>query len=153
MFGKRSDGRRVKKVEPFERIIQIGDQVISQDVYPEYSLHLQTQWRFMHNEQIILGSRDIYEPFSDHVDDNWDYIPQGRADEESSIFDVVSKDLICELTGHHVVQCTCSPAGDICIRFSNGYIFQVFIPASYQEEEWRLIDFKNDEHMIFYDCD
>ena len=135
-----------------EKIVRIGNQVISRKVFPEYSLHLQTQWRFICDNQIILGSRDIYTPFSDNAGDDWDYAPQGRPDTDSSIFDVVSKRLAQDLTGHYVVKSTLSPFGDIFIQFSNGYRFEAFIPASAKDEEWRLIDSKSDEHLVFYDC-
>ena len=119
--------------------------------YPEYSLQLQVQWRFVYQKQILLGSRDIYKPFSQDVGEDWDYDPIGRPDSESSVFDVVSKRVSQELLEHHVVDCVVSPVGDIQITFSNGYTFEVFIPASYKDEEWRLIDFVKDEHLIFYD--
>ena len=121
--------------------------------YPEYSLHLQVQWRFVSADRIVLGSRDIYEPFSPNVGENWEYDLIGRPDSESSIFDVVSKQVSQELMGHHVTECSVSPMGDIRSIFSNGIIFEVFIPASYQDEEWRLIDFANDEHFVFYDVE
>lgn len=116
---------------------------------PDYSLHLQVQWRFVHQDQILLGSRDIYEPFSQDVGEDWAYDLIGRPDSESSIFDVVSRRISQELLGQHVTDCSVSPVGDIRIVFSNGYTFEVFIPASYKEEEWRLIDFAKDEHLIF----
>lgn len=122
-------------------------------VYPEYSLHLQVQWRFVYQNQLLLGSRDIYAPFSQDAGGDWDYGPIGRPDSESSIFDVVSKRISQELLGHHVTGCSVSPVGDIRIVFSNGYTFEVFIPASYKDEEWRLIDFAKDEHLIFYDLE
>ena len=121
--------------------------------FPEYSLHLQVQWRFVFENRILLGSRDIYEPFSRNVGEDWDYDIMDRPDEESSIFDVVHKQVAQALLGHCVTECTVSPLGDIRIIFSNGYIFEVFIPASYQTEEWRLIDFPKDEHFIFHDID
>ena len=119
--------------------------------YPAFSLHLQVQWRFVSEDRIVLGSRDIYEPFSQNVGEDWEYDLIGRPDSESSIFDVVSKQISQELMGHHVTECSVSPMGDIRIIFSNSYIFEVFIPASYQSEEWRLIDFAKNEHVIFYD--
>lgn len=134
-----------------KKTIAIGPKVIDTAVWPTYSLHLQTQWRFTHNGRILLGSRDIYEPFSANVDEDWDYTPNNRPDEKSSVFDVVSKAVSAALQGTQVTDCVVSPAGDIHIAFSNGYAFDVFIPASVQSEEWRLIDFSKDEHIIFYD--
>ena len=136
------------------KTIRLGKCVLSDRVYPAYSLHLQVQWRLIHNNKILLGSRDIYKPYSATVDESeWDYSLTGRPDDESSLFDVVSKQLTKNLLGHYVTQCEQSPFGDIRITFSNDYVFEIFIPASYQDEEWRLIDFSTDEHLIFYDVD
>ena len=130
--------------------IAIGSQIISATVWPAYSLHLQTQWRFANQGRILLGSRDIYKPFSDDADEDWNYLPTGRSDDECSVFDVVSKEVSTALLGEHIVDCSVSPIGDIHITFSNGYIFEAFIPSSIQDEEWRLIDFNKDEHIIFH---
>lgn len=132
--------------------IAFGNYVISQHVTPEFSLHLQTQWRFISGDRVLLGSRDIYSPFDD-VGDDWDYAIVGRPDSESSIFDVTSRQIQKELTGHHVTQCSVSPYGDIRIVFSNGFVFEAFIPASYKDEEWRLIDLRTGEYFIYYDVD
>lgn len=138
----------------FRKTVSIGTHILSDKVYPAYSLHLQVQWRFVHDNQILLGSRDIYTPYSWEIDESeWDYSQVGRPDEESSVFDVVSRQITQALTGHYVTHCNLSSLGDIRITFSNSYIFEVFIPASVQEEEWRLIDFAKDEHLIFYDVD
>ena len=39
----------------------------------EFSLHLQTQWRFRKDNTILLASRDIYEPYSKDVAEDWEY--------------------------------------------------------------------------------
>lgn len=135
-----------------EDTIQLHGRAIPRRV-PEYSLHLQAEWRFVYQDHILLGSRDIYEPFSQDVGEDWDYDPIGRPDAKSSIFDVVSRQISQELLGHHVTDCAVSPLGDIRIVFSNGYAFEVFIPASYKDEEWRLIDFAKDEHLVFYNVE
>ena len=138
----------------YRKIVSIGKHVLSDTVYPTHSLHLQTQWRFVHDDKILLGSRDIYKPYSNTINESeWDYSITDRPDNESSLFDILSKQLSQNLFGHYVTQCEQSPLGDIRITFSNGYVFEVFIPASYQDEEWRLIDFSEDEHLIFYDVD
>ena len=135
-----------------EKTLQLPSQTI-QMRYPEYSLHLQVQWRFILENRILLGSRDIYEPFSPDVGEDWNYDEIDRPDEQSSIFDVVHKKVAQALLGHYVTECSVSPIGDIRIVFSHGYVFEVFIPASYQDEEWRLIDFPKDEHFVFYDVE
>ena len=134
--------------------INFGEQTIYRSVMPEFSLHLQTQWRFRNGDTVLLGSRDIYTPFSEDVDtEDWDYSLIGRPDCDSSIFDVVSRQLASELKGHHVISSTMTPYGDILITFSNGYLLEVFIPTSAKEEEWRLIDCSSGEHFIFHETD
>ena len=131
--------------------IRVGGRTTHRNI-PQFSLHLQTQWRFRHGGTILLGSRDIYTPFSDHVDpENWDYSLTDRVDQESSVFDVVSKQISKELQDHRVVKSNMTAYGDILLEFSNGYLLEAFIPASAKEEEWRLIDTPADEHFIFYD--
>ena len=137
-----------------QKTVSLGNHILSDRVYPAYSLHLQVQWRFIHNGRILLGSRDMYKPYSAAIDESeWDYSLTDRPDDESSLFDVMSKQLTKNLLGHYVLHCEQSSLGDIRITFSNGYVFEVFIPASYADEEWRLIDFSKDEHLIFHDAD
>ena len=40
---------------------------------------------------------------------------------------------------------------DMVIVFSNGVIFEQFMPASRKNEEWRLIDYNTDEQFVCYD--
>lgn len=117
----------------------------------EFSIHLQTQWRFVHDNQILLASRDIYEPFSEHVGENWAYDLHGRPDHESSVFDVAKRNFEKHMADSFVSACSVSALGDMRITFSNGTVFEVFIPTSQRDEEWRLIDFLHDEHIVFHD--
>lgn len=120
----------------------------------EFSLHVQTQWRFRsarEKNHILLTSEDIYTPYSEHVTDEWVYDPVGRADEESSIFDVKAKELQRSMCDAVVVACNLQKNGDISIRFSNDIIFEVFVISSEDEEQWRLIDYKNDLHTVCFD--
>ena len=123
----------------------------SQNHMPAYSLHVQTQWRFIHDHQIILASRDMYIPYSDTTGEDWDYSIQGRSDEESSIFDVRYKEIDHFMEGCIVSECTVSEFGDLQISFSNNVLFELFIPTSSKEEEWRLVDLTRNEHVVFYD--
>lgn len=119
----------------------------------DFSLHIQTQWRFTKDDAIILGSHDIYEPYSHSVSDNWEYDIFGRKDEESSIFDVTAKTLNVTMSNAVVSNITISIFGDIRIVFSNGVLFETFILASRKAEQWRLIDYKAQAHTIFYDME
>ena len=119
----------------------------------EFSLHFQTQWRFRKGGTILLASRDIYEPYSENVPEDWAYDLLGRPDELSSVFDVYSKKLKDMMRDAYVVDCGLSETNDISIRFSNGVLFEQFTPATRKDEEWRLIDYINDVHILCYDED
>ena len=117
----------------------------------EYSIHFQTQWRFREKDTILLASRDVYEPYCENVPEDWQYDLIGRPDELSSVFDVQAKALKAKMQGTVVTECRLSPVNDLVIAFSNGVIFEQFMPASRKDEEWRLIDYKNDEHIVCYE--
>lgn len=118
---------------------------------PEFSFHAQTTWRFVRDGKILLASRDIYEPFSPNVPDGWDWDIFGRSKEESSVFDAVRNDVNSRLEPCSIKECSCSPIGDLKIIFSDGTLFETFASASKKDEEWRLIDFRNDNHYVVFD--
>ena len=114
----------------------------------EYAIHFQTQWRFRQDSTILLASRDIYEPYCEDVPEDWEYDLIGRPNELSSVFDVQAKALKAKMQGAVVTECRLSPVNDLVIVFSNGVVLEQFMPATRKSEEWRLIDFKNDEHIV-----
>lgn len=116
----------------------------------EYSIHFQTQWRFRENDTILLASRDVYEPYCEDVPEDWQYDIIGRPDELSSIFDVQAKAIKIKMQGAMITECRLSSVNDMIIVFSNGVIFEQFMPASRKDEEWRLIDYKKEEHIVSY---
>ena len=116
----------------------------------EYSIHVQTPWRFRQDDKILLAERDVYEPYCEDVPEDWQYDLLGRPDELSSVFDVQAKALKVKMQEAVVTECRLSPLNDLVIVFSNGVIFEQFMPASRKDEEWRLIDYKKDEHIVCY---
>lgn len=118
---------------------------------PEFSFHIQSQWRFVKDEKIMLASRDIYEPFSPDVPNDWDWDIFDRSKEESSVFDAVRNNVNSRLEPCSVKECGCSPIGDLKIIFSDGTLFETFTSASKKDEEWRLIDFRNNTHYVVFD--
>ena len=119
----------------------------------EFSFHIQSQWRFRNGGSILLASRDVYEPYSENVSEDWEYDLIGRPDALSSVFDVYAKKLKEIMHDTHVVDCRLSKTNDITIVFSNGVIFEQFMSATRKNEEWRLIDYINDVHIVCYDED
>ena len=119
----------------------------------EYAIHFQTQWRFRQDSTILLASRDVYEPYCEDIPEDWEYDLIGRPDELSSVFDVQAKALKEKMQDAVVIECRLSPVNDMIIVFSNGVIFEQFMPASRKDEEWRIIDYKTDEHFVCYDIE
>lgn len=122
-------------------------------IVSEFSFHIQTQWRFLKDGEIILASRDIYEPFCDGVGLDWDYDVFGRKKEESSIFDALRYEFNEQLKKCIILDCSVSPLGDLKILFSDGIYFETFMPASRKMEVWRLINFASGEHTIIFDVE
>lgn len=114
----------------------------------EYSLHCQTQWRFRQNGKILLASGDIFEPYDNNIPEDWKYDLHGRPDELSSVFDVRAKTFAGVMCGAIVSECSLSETKDVFIRFSNGVVFEQFMPASNSDEEWRLIDYLTNRHIV-----
>lgn len=144
----------------FNRIHRAADMLclgLGEDIHtrhgvcPEYSLHVQAQWRFRKGGKILLGSNDIYFPYNENVPEDWAYDPIGRPDCESSIFDVMSKNLSQRMHDAHIVNCNWFNSGDLRLDFSNDVVFELFISASRKAEEWRLIDSVNNVHIICFD--
>ena len=119
---------------------------------PTYSIHFQTQWRFVRNGRIVLASQDIYEPFAPaQAGEDWEYDLVGRPAVESSRFDVLASGLSRRLRESTVAACRVSPLGDLSLAFSNGICFESFTPSSLQEEVWRLVDYQTGEHLVVFD--
>ncbi len=116
-----------------------------------YGLHIQSPWRFKEGNKILLASHDIYEPYCCDVPEDWEYDITGRDDASSSVFDVEAKVLSEKMQGAYVTDAHISELGDISISFSNGVVFEQFVPASRKSEEWRLIDDSRGVHMVCYD--
>ena len=100
-----------------------------------------------------MASRDVYEPYCEDVPEDWQYDLKGRPDALSSVFDVQAKALIVKMQGAIVTDVHLSAVNDLTITFSNGVMFEQFMPASQKDEEWRLIDYRNDVHVVCYDED
>lgn len=125
------------------------------DFVPEFSLHIQTQWRFTKDDKILLASRDIYLPYNTEIDESeWKFDTTGRADDESSIFDVIQKSFHTHFLNAAVSSARVSHIGDLRIAFSNGIVFETFTPSMRKDEFWRLIclgENREDEHFVVFE--
>ena len=114
----------------------------------EYSLHVQTLWNVREDDIVLLTAENIYEPYCENAPADWQYDLIERPDEISSVFDVKAKKLNAKMQNTVVVECALSAQDNLMITFSNGVIFELVMPAAGDEEAWRLIDYKNDVHIV-----
>lgn len=112
-----------------------------------YYLVIQTPWRFLQNEKIILASGDMYIPYDSSK-------PFEVGNDYNSLYDERVKDLNTKLScGIKVAEATCSSTGDITLSLENHFLFQTFIDGSTKNEFWRFISNEQKEsmHVVFWD--
>lgn len=122
----------------------------------EFTFHIQTSWRFVKGDQILLASRDIYLPQDPTLDDgDYDFEEQStqeKVTETSTIFDAAIHDFDKHFIGSVVKGYQISPFGDLRIDFTNGVFFETFTPSSRKAEEWRFFTAnENDDHVVVFD--
>ena len=125
------------------------------DIYPEYSFHVQTSWRFVKRNEILLASRDIYLPQDEALDNGYyDYDEQSTQKEitaTSSIFDVAMHNFKKHFENATVKSFDISPLGDLRIDFTNGVYFETFTPSARKCEEWRFLPPGEEDHFVVFD--
>ena len=130
--------------------IRLGSIVLHSAATAEYTLQLTTEWHIRHKDRIILASGDLVIPFcDDQYENDWDWIPTDRPDEESSVFDVLRREISNALEGHRVTRVEQAPWGDIALTFSNGYVLETFVAASRNQEQWTLTNNQTGEQTVF----
>ena len=124
-------------------------------IYPEFNIHIQTSWRFVNGNKILLASRDIYLPQNEELDDgSYDYEEQSTQKEitaTSSIFDVAMHDFEKHFENATVKSFDISPLGDLRIDFTNGVYFETFTPSVRKCEEWRFLPPGEEDHLVIFD--
>ena len=135
----------------------LGNDVIDNEgyIYPEFNFHIQTSWRFVKGNQILLASRDIFLPQDEALDNGYyDYEEQSTQKEitaTSSIFDVVMHDFDKHFENATVQGFDISPLGDLHIDFTNGVYFETFTPSARKCEEWRFLPPGEEDHFVVFD--
>jgi hypothetical protein len=135
----------------------LGNDVQDDDGYdiPEYRFDIQTSWRFVKENEILLASRDIYLPQDESLDNGYyDYeenSTQEKITATSSIFDVAMHDFDKYFKEAIVKSFEISPLGDLRIDFSNGVYFETFTPSARKCEEWRFIPPGEEDHLVVFD--
>lgn len=117
----------------------------------EYALHVQCAWRFVQDEKIVVGNRDLYYPASyrDTREEipkefNWDVQGANRCDE-------VLAELFAGGTNQFVVlRIEVGQAGTLALLLEGGLTLQIFPNDSLEGEHWRLFRPGSDEqHWVF----
>lgn len=125
------------------------------DIIPEYSFHVQTSWRFVKGNEILLASRDIFLPHDESLDNGYyDYEEQSTQKEitaTSSIFDVAVHDFEKHFENATVERFDISLLGDLRIDFTNGVYFETFTPSARKCEEWRFLPPGKEDHFVIFD--
>ena len=123
--------------------------------YAEYALHIQTSWRFVKDDVILLASRDIYLPQDEALDNgDYDFDEQSTQKEitaTSSIFDVAMHNFEKHFENATVKSFDISPLGDLRINFTNGVYFETFTPSARKCEEWRFLPPGKEDHFVVFD--
>ena len=123
--------------------------------YAEYALHIQTSWRFVKDDVILLASRDIYLPQDEALDNgDYDFDEQSTQKEitaTSSIFDVAMHNFEKHFENATVKSFDISPLGDLRIDFTNGVYFETFTPSARKCEEWRFLPPGKEDHFVVFD--
>jgi hypothetical protein len=115
----------------------------------EYALHVQCAWRITREDQVVVGSRDLYYP-ADYGDENqdlpedfdWDQDPNRRDKLLGSLFENGTKSFVVGTI--HV-----GAAASLHIQLSDGLCLELFPDDSLNRERWRLFrPGTNEPHLV-----
>lgn len=104
-----------------------------------YALHVQCAWRFVQDEKVVVGNRDLYYPrgYTDPKQEiprgfNWDVQGANRCDEVlAELFAGGAKQYV-------VLRVEAGHAGELALLLEGGLTLQIFPNDSLVGEHWRL---------------
>tara|TARA_B110001452_G_C14939978_1_gene328745 strand:+ start:54 stop:548 length:495 start_codon:yes stop_codon:yes gene_type:complete len=112
----------------------------------EFGLHIQTDWRIINEEKILIGSNDLFEPDSENQSESdFDYETGNLRDQK--LDKIINSDNLI------VSKIRIEKIGGLNIQFKNKTELQI-IPTNSSESEynefWRLIDNRKPEteHIV-----
>ena len=128
--------------------------VIKREV-TDYAIHFQCQWRFVKEGKVLLASHDIFNPYDERLEDDedWAWDTHGREKEQSSVFDVHSKEFISEFLPLRIENIYYVDTCDLHIDFDKGIYFETFITISTKREFYRFLDNITGKHTVIFDVD
>jgi len=111
----------------------------------EFALHLQCPWRLTHEHEMIVGSGDLYQRADETAEynENYDYFEFNE-----NLRDVKLNKLIKDKT-ITIISAQADTFGGLEICFDNNITLTVFpnIASKADNENWRLIDFRNEKSI------
>ncbi len=116
-------------------------------VVGEYALHVQTSWRILHEDRVIVGSSDLYDPATKNIrSEDIDPIVSTTTRLDSRLTELFENETRQFLTRHiHVGR-----AGSFSLILDDDYALEVFPDDSSNREHWRLFSpYRDMDHFIF----
>ena len=115
----------------------------------QYRIHIQSPWRLLLDETVLIASSDIYEPNTEtEWSENFDWDVFG-----ANLFDELCKKKIEKLYNQIFVnEIILDEYGGMRMIFDSGHVLELFSDTSNQETElWRFFESgKMDSHFVVY---
>jgi hypothetical protein len=114
--------------------------------YGEFGLHLQCPWRLTNDNEIIVGSDNLYE----QADETADYDENFNWEElNANLRDVKLNKFISDKK-HIVISAIADKFGGLQIIFDSNTVLTVFpvIASKANNEHWRLLDNRDEKKAI-----
>ena len=114
------------------RIVNVG----------EYGLHIQCDWRIIKENEIIVGSRDLFEP-STTIQDSHEFDYEKGNLRDKKIRNLINKNRLI------VKSIISDNFGGLKIEFLNNYLIEIIPMTTTEDEYWRLLNNKNEKEKHF----
>lgn len=113
----------------------------------DHHLHIQCPWRMRKDDELIVGSNDIFEVLPGKPVEEWDEVGNNFFDE------IIREKEFESIFPLKVEHAEITKYGDIKIICKGGYYLEVFIDSTVLVENWRFLNNKTDEHIVFLEID
>ena len=118
-------------------------------IVSQFVLHVQSSWRIVKQEVIILAHKDFYNAKDEFASEQFQNDLLGN-----SQFDIRSQLLnnLLQKEPLFISQIIAKDIGDITIHFNSDYRLEVFIDVSGTEESWRFFRMDDDSrHLVIFE--
>ena len=98
-------------------------------------IHIQSFFRILKNNKVIISTEDIYRCKKDINSDNFNWDIPG-----DSIFDEAVMNYYSILTNSQIIEASKNITGDLYILLENNLFLQIIVDTSESEEKYRVFD-------------